>query len=94
MAFRLSEKDIRQRLIEWRNLKMMHRQARQRVTKLLTQIKQFQVDKTKLKQLIRVKDKTICQLRDQLADKEAQRKELLGYLDFLRNNHFIYTDGY
>ena len=80
MAFRLSEKDIRQRLIEWRNLKMMHRQARQRVTKLLTQIKQFQVDKTKLKQLIRVKDKTICQLRDQLADKEAQRKELLGYL--------------
>jgi len=80
MAFHLSEAEIRQRLVEWRNLKMMHGQARQRVAKLLLEIKQFKVDKIRLKQLIRAKDKTINGLRDQLADKEAQRKELLGYL--------------
>jgi transposase len=80
MAFRLSENEIRQRLVKLRNLKMMHSKARQRVARLVSEVKQFKADKIRLKQLIRVKDKTIRQLRDQLADKEAQRKELLGFL--------------
>jgi transposase len=80
MAFRLTEQEIRKRLVEWRNLKMLHVKARKRIDELLAQIKQFKIDKTRLKQLIRTKDKTIQELRDQLADKEAQRKELLGFL--------------
>ena len=80
MAFRLSEDEIRQRLVKLRNLKMMYGNSRQRVSKLLAEVKQFKIDKIKLKQLIKTKDKAIQQLRDQLADKEAQRKELLGFL--------------
>lgn len=80
MAFRLSEEEIRQRLVKLRNLKTLHGKARQHVAKLLTEVKQFKIDKVRFKQLIQVKDKTIQQLRDQLADKEAQRKELLGFL--------------
>jgi len=80
MAFRLTEQEIRRRLVDRRNLKMLHAKARKRIDELLDQIKQSKTEKARLKQLIRTKDKTIQQLRDQLADKEAQRKELLGFL--------------
>lgn len=80
MAFRLSETEIRRRLTRLRNLEMMHCAARERITKLLANNKQLKDEKVKLKQLINTKDKTIRELRDRLADKEAQRKELLGYL--------------
>lgn len=80
MAFRLSEEAIRRRLIEWRNLKHLHITARERITVLLVQIKQLTEEKATLKRLLTQKDTVIQALRDQLADKEAQRKELLGYL--------------
>jgi transposase len=80
MAFRLTESEIRHRLTQWRNLKQLHQAARGRIATLLQSNIQLKADKAKLKQIIQTKDKTIRQLRDQLADKEVQRKELLGFL--------------
>src|SRR3989344_1814424 len=80
MAFRLAEEEIRKRLIAWRNLKQLHRAARERIARLLAENTQLKSGRAKLKQLLKTKDSTIQQLRNQLADKEAQRKELLGYL--------------
>lgn len=80
MAFRLSEETIHHRLIEWRNLKRLRTTARERITALLVQIKQLTEEKAGLKRLLIQKDTAIQELRDRLADKEAQRKELLGYL--------------
>jgi len=80
MAFRLPEPEIRRRLIRLRNLEMMYRSAKERITKLATDNKKLKQEKSRLKQLIHTKDQTIQELRDHLSDKEAQRKELLGYL--------------
>lgn len=80
MAFRLSEQEIRNRFIRLRNLEMMYRGAKERITKLLTENKQLRTEKKTLKQLVQTKEAALKKLRDQLADKEVQRKELLGYL--------------
>lgn len=80
MAFRLAEAEIRKRLVAWRNLKRLHQAARERIARLLLENTQLKGTATTLKQLLTTKDATIQQLRDQLADKEAQRRELLGYL--------------
>lgn len=80
MAFRLTEAAIRQRLVAWRNLKRLHRAARARIARLLVENTRLKNSHLTLKELLTTKDQTIQQLRDQLADKEAQRKELLGYL--------------
>lgn len=80
MAFRLSEEKIRHRMIEWRNIKRLHQAARTRIVALLAEIKRLTVEKASLKRLLTQKDTVIQALRNQLADKEAQRKELLGYL--------------
>lgn len=76
----LTQTDIKQRMIEWRNFKRLHTIARKRITVLLTTIKQLTNEKMGLKALLQEKDTLVQQLRNQLADKEAQRKELLGYL--------------
>lgn len=80
MAFRLAEQEIRQRLTRLRNLEMMYRAAKQRIATLLTENKNLKVDKATLTQLAKEKEAALKDLRDQLADKEAQRRELLGYL--------------
>lgn len=80
MSFRLSEQEIRRRLTRLRNLEMMYGNTKKRVTALLAEVKKLKNDKVRLKQLIGAKEKTIQELRGQLADKESQRKELLGYL--------------
>lgn len=80
MASSLSEETIRQRMQEWRNIKHLHTVARNRIIVLLARIKQLTVEKTALKDILSQKDTIIQTLRSQLADKEAQRKELLGYL--------------
>lgn len=80
MAFRLASAEIHQRLVEWRNLKRLHRAARERIARLLAENTQLKNGMTTLKQMLTTKDRTIQQLRNQLADTEAQRKELLGYL--------------
>ena len=80
MAFRLAEEEIRKRLVVWNNLKRLHQVARERIAHLCAENTQLKNGTTKLKQLLKTKDSTIQQLRNQLADKEAQRKELLGYL--------------
>ncbi len=80
MAFRLAEAEIRKRLVAWRNLKQLYQAARERIARLLVDNAQLKSGKAKLLQLLKTKDSTIQQLRNQLADKEAQRKELLGYL--------------
>jgi len=80
MAFRLTEAEIRKRLVAWRNFKQLHRAARARIARLLAENTQLKRAQAKLKHIIKTKDATIQQLRNQLADKESQRKELLGYL--------------
>ena len=80
MAFRLAEEEIRKRLVVWNNLKRLHQVARERIAHLCAENTQLKNGTTKLKQLLKTKDSTIQRLRNQLADKEAQRKELLGYL--------------
>jgi hypothetical protein len=80
MALRLSEETINKRMIEWRNLKQLHATARTRVSDLLSALKKLKAEKGALKALLKQKDAVIQALRNQLADKEVQRRELLGYL--------------
>lgn len=80
MALRVPETEIRQRFIEWRNLKQLQVKARLRIAKLVAQLKEERRQKAELKQLLQAQAATINQLQNALADKEAQRKELIGYL--------------
>lgn len=68
------------RLQQLRNVTRLHAVARQRLIKLVQKLKEAHQVQAELKRLLKEKDKTIEQLNHQLLDKEAQRKELIGYL--------------
>jgi hypothetical protein len=69
----LTSTEIRQRTVEWRNLKLLHTRARARIVTLETTV-------TELKATIVAKDVRIQELETKLLDKEAQRKALAAKL--------------
>lgn len=73
MSRKLPNSEIKQRLQQLRNVTKLHAIARQRLLEALATIKA-------LKALLASQDARIAELETKLADKEAQRKTLAGYL--------------
>lgn len=70
MAFNLSENKIRQRLIEWRNLKQLHATQKKRNYQLETRIKELEQENHSLKQRLDERDQLIEKLMLRIGDLE------------------------
>lgn len=80
MALRLSESIIRARIIEWRNLKVLHQKARERVEivegknqELAAQNKELQNKLRKLQEELRKRDETVEKLQKLLFERQRPR---------------------
>lgn len=84
MAFHLSEPTIRSRLVEWMNLKKLHKAARERVEALLEELKQLkgrliatQEENETLKEELRKRGETIEKLQKLLFERHAPRTRMV-----------------
>ena len=73
MAIKLSDSEIKHRLVQLRNITKLHAIARAKLLEALATIKE-------LRALLKAKDARIAELEATLADKELQRKTLSQYL--------------
>jgi transposase len=84
MAFHLSEQTIRQRLVEWSNLKKLHRAARERIEKLLGENKTLEeklaaseAKKSALEEELRRKNETVEKLQKLLFERKQPRVRMV-----------------
>ncbi len=73
MSRKLSDSEIKQRLQQLRNVTQLHAIARQKLQEALASLRELRAQ-------LASKDARIAELEMKLADKEAQRKTLAGYL--------------
>src|SRR3989338_2685945 len=83
MALNLSESVIRARLLEWRNLKKLHKAARLRVEALLGDNKSLkeklaatEEEKAVLEEELRKRDETVEKLQKMLFERQAPRTRM------------------